>query len=90
MSLNSLQKPTIGWTKINVDGSLSKCGSRVAIGEVAQGPSSDWLFGFKVSVSFKDIFQIEAKAVFEGLRLAWNKGFRQMELESDNVLLIDE
>ncbi|MFQ6634738.1 hypothetical protein Gotur_011940, partial [Gossypium turneri] len=49
---------------------------------------SDWLFGFKVSVSFIDIFQIEAKVVFEGLRLAWNKGFRQVELESDNALLI--
>ncbi|MFQ6634739.1 hypothetical protein Gotur_011940, partial [Gossypium turneri] len=35
-----------------------------------------------------DIFQIEAKVVFEGLRLAWNKGFRQVELESDNALLI--
>ncbi|KAK5785735.1 hypothetical protein PVK06_040350 [Gossypium arboreum] len=33
-------------------------------------------------------FQIEAKVVFEGLRLAWNKGFRQVELESDNALLI--
>ncbi|MBA0728966.1 hypothetical protein Golax_020520, partial [Gossypium laxum] len=88
MSLNSWQKPTIGCTKINVDGSLSRCGSRAAIGGVARGPSSDWLFGFKVSVSFIDIFQIEAKVVFEGLRLAWNKGFRQVELESDNALLI--
>ncbi|MBA0877908.1 hypothetical protein Goshw_005453, partial [Gossypium schwendimanii] len=64
------------------------CGSRAAIGGVARGPSSDWLFGFKVSVSFIDIFQIEAKVVFEGLRLAWNKGFRQVELESGNALLI--
>ncbi|MBA0742250.1 hypothetical protein Gogos_015327, partial [Gossypium gossypioides] len=33
------------------------------------------------SVSFIDIFQIEAKVVFEGLSLVWNKGFRQVELE---------
>ncbi|MBA0871471.1 hypothetical protein Goshw_026241 [Gossypium schwendimanii] len=26
-----------------------------------------------MSVSITNVFQIEAKAVFEGLRLAWNK-----------------
>ncbi|MBA0815570.1 hypothetical protein Gohar_000333, partial [Gossypium harknessii] len=39
--------------------------------------------------SITDIFQIEAKAVFEGLKLAWNKRFRQVELESDNILLTE-
>ncbi|MBA0751441.1 hypothetical protein Gogos_000362 [Gossypium gossypioides] len=34
-----------------------------------------------MSASITDIFQIEAKAVFEGLKLAWNKRFRQVELE---------
>ncbi|MBA0618600.1 hypothetical protein Godav_027920, partial [Gossypium davidsonii] len=37
-----------------------------------------------------DIFQIEAKIVFEGLRLTWSKEFRQVELESDNTFLIGE
>ncbi|KAK5792426.1 hypothetical protein PVK06_033540 [Gossypium arboreum] len=49
----------------------------------------EWLEDQAVTVSITDIFQIEAKVVFKGLRLAWNKGFRQVELESDNALLIE-
>ncbi|MBA0724340.1 hypothetical protein Gohar_026136 [Gossypium harknessii] len=41
MLLNNWQKPTMGWTKINVDHSLSRCGSRAAIGGVARGPNDD-------------------------------------------------
>ncbi|MBA0572159.1 hypothetical protein Golob_002518 [Gossypium lobatum] len=36
-----------------------------------------------------DIFQIEAQGILEGLKLAWMRGFRQVEMESDNALLID-
>ncbi|KAG8480267.1 hypothetical protein CXB51_024825 [Gossypium anomalum] len=58
-----------GWVKINVDDSVSRNSSRVAIGRVLRGPS--------------------AKVVLEGLKLAWNRGSRQAELECDNVLLVD-
>ncbi|MBA0768202.1 hypothetical protein Gotri_017022 [Gossypium trilobum] len=40
-------------------------------------------------IGMTDIFQTEAKVVLKGLRLAWNKGFRQGELGSDNALLIE-
>ncbi|MBA0687018.1 hypothetical protein Goari_014581 [Gossypium aridum] len=36
-----------------------------------------------------NIFQIEARAILEGLKLSWKRGFRQVEVESDNALLID-
>ncbi|MBA0791477.1 hypothetical protein Gohar_016055, partial [Gossypium harknessii] len=35
------------------------------------------------------IFKIETRAILEGLRLAWKKGIHQLEVESDNVLLIE-
>ncbi|MBA0587189.1 hypothetical protein Gorai_000323 [Gossypium raimondii] len=34
------------------------------------------------------MFQVEAKAMLEGLHLAWNKGFRMLKLKCDNALLI--
>ncbi|MBA0572160.1 hypothetical protein Golob_002518, partial [Gossypium lobatum] len=40
-------------------------------------------------ISMADIFQIEAQGILEGLKLAWMRGFRQVEMESDNALLID-
>ncbi|MBA0734080.1 hypothetical protein Gogos_018030, partial [Gossypium gossypioides] len=74
---------------INVDGSVSRNSSRAAIGGVLRGPSDGWLIGFRIRTSMSDIFSIEAKAVLEGLKLAWNRGFRQAKLECDNVLLVD-
>ncbi|MBA0669563.1 hypothetical protein Goklo_029001, partial [Gossypium klotzschianum] len=32
---------------------------------------------------------IEARAINEGLTLAWKKGFRKVVIKRDNVLLID-
>ncbi|MBA0742224.1 hypothetical protein Gogos_015302, partial [Gossypium gossypioides] len=40
-------------------------------------------------ISMTNIFQIEARAILEGLKLSWKRGFRQVEVESDNALLID-
>ncbi|MBA0701147.1 hypothetical protein Goari_027443 [Gossypium aridum] len=40
-------------------------------------------------IGMADIFQIEVRAILEGLKLAWMRGFRQVEVESDNALLID-
>lgn len=36
-----------------------------------------------------EVFRIEARPMLEGLRLAWDKGYRQVELELDNALLLE-
>ncbi|KAG8488111.1 hypothetical protein CXB51_018618 [Gossypium anomalum] len=35
------------------------------------------------------IFKIEAKAILEGLCLAWEKGIRQLDIGCDNALLVE-
>ncbi|MBA0553616.1 hypothetical protein Golob_012786 [Gossypium lobatum] len=35
------------------------------------------------------MFQVEARAVLEGLHLAWDKGFRKLKFECGNTLLIE-
>ncbi|KAK5834979.1 hypothetical protein PVK06_010661 [Gossypium arboreum] len=35
------------------------------------------------------VFRIEARSMLEGLQLVWGKGYRQVELESDNALLVE-
>ncbi|MBA0813798.1 hypothetical protein Gohar_027620, partial [Gossypium harknessii] len=89
MSRKRWHPPATGWAKINVDGSVSRNSSRAAIGGVLRGPSGGWLVGFRMRTGMFDIFSIEAKVVLEGLKLAWNRGFGQAELECDNVLLVD-
>ncbi|KAH1108523.1 hypothetical protein J1N35_012291 [Gossypium stocksii] len=40
-------------------------------------------------IGMAHVLEIEARAILEGLKLAWMRGFRQVEVESDNALLID-
>ncbi|MBA0759190.1 hypothetical protein Gotri_022110 [Gossypium trilobum] len=61
----------------------------VTVAGVMRGPSRGWLVGFRMITSMSDIFNIEFKAVLEGLKLAWDRGFRQVEVESDNSFLIN-
>ncbi|KAK5840961.1 hypothetical protein PVK06_009869 [Gossypium arboreum] len=42
-----------------------------------------------MSIGGGPIFQVEARAVIEGLQLAWNKEFWKLELECDNTLLVE-
>ncbi|MBA0570929.1 hypothetical protein Golob_004529, partial [Gossypium lobatum] len=36
-----------------------------------------------------EIFKIEARTIVEGMKLAWLKGFKQVEINYDNAMLID-
>ncbi|MBA0554378.1 hypothetical protein Golob_013485 [Gossypium lobatum] len=36
-----------------------------------------------------NIFQVEVRAILEGLKIAWACVFHQVEVESDNALLVD-
>ncbi|PPR83631.1 hypothetical protein GOBAR_AA37080 [Gossypium barbadense] len=81
--------PEIDWVKVNADGSMSRSNSKVSVGGAMRGPIGGWLVGFKMVIGINDIFQIEARVILEGLKLAWNKGFKRVELESDNTMLIE-
>ncbi|MBA0745599.1 hypothetical protein Gogos_008170, partial [Gossypium gossypioides] len=74
--------------KVNVDGSVSTFKSRAAIGGVLRGLNGSWMGVFDMVVGLSDIFKIEARALLEGLKFVWAKGYRKVEIESDNSLLI--
>lgn len=77
-----------GWVKVNLDGSKSYAKPGATKGGVIRGRDGEWLWVFKMEVGLSDIFQIEAKALLMGLRIAWLKGSCRVKMESDNVLLI--
>ncbi|XP_017632474.1 uncharacterized protein LOC108474958 [Gossypium arboreum] len=49
----------------------------------------NWLWGFLMLLSKDVIFKIEARAIIEGLHLAWKKEIWQLEIECDNALLLE-
>ncbi|KAK5826000.1 hypothetical protein PVK06_020901 [Gossypium arboreum] len=83
------QAPGTKLVKINVDGSVLMNKLKAAIGGVIRGPIGGWMVGFEMVTCMLDTFQIEAQTMMEGLKLAWSRGFRNVEIESVNALLID-
>ncbi|MBA0852724.1 hypothetical protein Goshw_009019, partial [Gossypium schwendimanii] len=67
---------------------LSRCKKRKNGGAIRE-PNGGWLVGFGMVTGLTDIFQVEVRAMLEGLKIAWAYGFHQVEAESDNALLVD-
>ncbi|MBA0752370.1 hypothetical protein Gogos_001211, partial [Gossypium gossypioides] len=44
--------------------------------------------GFKMVVGLANVFQIEARALLQGLKFSWAKGYHTVEIESDNSILV--
>ncbi|KAH1055091.1 hypothetical protein J1N35_033156 [Gossypium stocksii] len=87
--LNRWCHSRLWWVKVNTSGFLSSCGNKASIGGVIRDCGGDWVVGFTMDVSATPIFQVEAKALYQGMRFAWNRWFRRVELESDNGLLVE-
>lgn len=77
-----------GWIKFTTDGARSSNGSNASIGGVFKDSSTKWLCGFSMTVGKDSIFKIEARAVLEGLRMAWERRFKQLDVECGNAILV--
>ncbi|KAK5812712.1 hypothetical protein PVK06_028150 [Gossypium arboreum] len=58
------------------------------IGGVLRDANSNRIMGYAKRLG-ESVFHTEARVLLEGLRLAWENGFRRVEVESDNALLIE-
>ncbi|MBA0673637.1 hypothetical protein Goklo_029812 [Gossypium klotzschianum] len=80
---------TEGWIKLNTDGPFLNHLSRATVGGVFRGSNGGWVSGFSMKVGGSDIFQVEARAIYEGHKLAWSRGFSRIEVDYDNAILIE-
>ncbi|MBA0815577.1 hypothetical protein Gohar_000340 [Gossypium harknessii] len=78
-----------GWIKHNTDEAMPYISNWASMGGVIRDADARWLCWFSMAVSKETIFRIEARAILEGLPIAWEKGFRQVELECDNAFLVE-
>ncbi|KAH1089529.1 hypothetical protein J1N35_016786 [Gossypium stocksii] len=81
--------PEKGWLKINTDGACGGSCQRSSVGGACRGSTGDWYFGFATTLGAFSVFQTDARASYEGVRLAWERGYRRVELASDNGVLIE-
>lgn len=79
--------PQPGWVKLNTDG--VDTGMRlVSAGGLLQDDRGEWVLGFCRNVGMYDFLQAELWGIADGLEIAWTTGFKQLEVESDCLQLV--
>ncbi|XVE58507.1 hypothetical protein DITRI_Ditri04bG0175000 [Diplodiscus trichospermus] len=79
--------PSHGWVKLNTDGSLRPSGETARGGGLVRDANGSWMCGFSFNIGSCDVSAPELWAVVQGLKLAWQKGFRRVVLETDSRLV---
>ncbi|CAA0831450.1 Polynucleotidyl transferase- ribonuclease H-like superfamily protein [Striga hermonthica] len=77
--------PVAGWVKVNVDGSVTRTTSLSSAGRLIRDETGCWIVGFAMNIGTSTVLEAELWGVIQGLKLAWDRGFRLVELEVDNL-----
>ncbi|OMO72395.1 hypothetical protein COLO4_27635 [Corchorus olitorius] len=85
----SWDKPPEGWVKLNTDGSWNQASNEAAFGGVIRGQCGEWLLGFSQAIGKCSIDMAELWGIHQGISLAWSRGFRALEIESDSATSVD-
>lgn len=76
--------PDCGWVCLNIDGA-SKDSDRAGCNGLLRGCQGEWLLGFSKHLGAATAYEAELWGVWEGLRMARDGGFCQVELYLDSV-----
>ncbi|XP_028776836.1 uncharacterized protein LOC114733531 [Neltuma alba] len=81
--------PAVGYAKMNVDGAWSEATLASACGGILRDHSGWLLQGFMFHIGTGSSANAEVWAILWGLKIAWDAGFRCVELESDCAEVVD-
>ncbi|XVF33779.1 hypothetical protein REPUB_Repub18cG0000300 [Reevesia pubescens] len=88
--LVSWVRPGHGYVKINVDGSARGKPGLVVAGGVLRDENGVWSLGFTNRLGIANILTAELWAIYQGLSLSWDKGYRKVELETDSMVAVQK
>lgn len=80
---------TLVFFKINVNGSNFNNPRRFGFGGVARDHMEQWLLGFCYWIGEASNLLAELLAIYNGLRLGWQQGWRNVVCESDSLKAVD-
>ncbi|KAL4323510.1 hypothetical protein GQ457_11G022220 [Hibiscus cannabinus] len=80
--------PPRGWVKVNADGAVGGSPVMAASSGVICDEAGEWLLGFVHSIGSCSILCVELWAAFDSLSLAWQRGFRKVIIELDNMQVV--
>lgn len=85
----SWEKPEIGWTKLNFDGSSKGRGGKASIGGVIRNHKAEFLMGYAESIGRANSTIAELTALRRGLELVLENGWSHVWLEGDDKTLVE-
>ncbi|KAF7803041.1 hypothetical protein G2W53_042152 [Senna tora] len=80
--------PEVDWIKVNTDGSYYSEQNSMACGGVARDKDNNWIFGFSKRLGRGNALHAEIWGILQGLKIAWEKGYKKVIIESDSSLAI--
>ncbi|XP_021826059.1 uncharacterized protein LOC110766949 [Prunus avium] len=84
----SWNSPNPGSCKINSDGSRNNTTGHIGAAGVLRDTNGGWLKGYSVNLGIGSVLEAELWGIFWGLSLAWDSGFRTVEVESDSKVAV--
>ncbi|KAK4733224.1 hypothetical protein R3W88_007485 [Solanum pinnatisectum] len=85
----SWQKPKIGWTKLNFDGSCKCKTGKSSIGGIFRNHEAEFLLGYAESIGKSNSTIAELAALTRGLELILENGWEEVWLEGDSKSLVE-
>lgn len=85
----SWEKPQIGWTKLNFDGSCKGSAGKGSIGGVFRNHEAEFLLGYAESIGRTNSTIAESAALRRGLELVLENGWNNVWLEGDSKSLVE-
>ncbi|KAL4283401.1 hypothetical protein GQ457_16G004170 [Hibiscus cannabinus] len=82
------QPPPVGWVCLHVDGAVNIGSGLGSIGGLFRNSVGSWISGYGRNIRFSDVLTSELWAIHDGLALAWNSGFRKLQVRSDCTMAI--
>lgn len=71
---------------LNVDGSSLGNPGPTGFGGLVRNPDGSWLFGFSGHVGISDVLKAELLGIYNGLKLAWDRGYRHLTCYTDSLI----
>lgn len=85
----SWEKPKIGWTKLNFDGSCKCKTGKSSIGGIFRNHEAKFLLGYAESIGKSNSTIAELAALIRGLELILENGWNEVWLEGDSKSLVE-
>ena len=83
------KKPSIGWTKLNFDGSCKSLTVKASIGGLVQNHKAEFLLGYAEPIGQTNSTIAKLTALRRGLELARENGWNNIWLEGDAKILLE-